>query len=230
MAREHTAEAKRRVERASYQSPRLEKPTYREEVEDDEPLLLSNGDVVQSIAFPSPSILGRPTHAKHVGLARSSRPAPMERIPGLASPRNALSRVPPAPGYLSRYASYVRLPSSHRRTHAPPFLAGFHRWTINNHRTWGWFSSQTASQALSQVRMHLLPGARFAPDAEIAQNRRKGAEIHAGVDAHSHPVPNTYQIAFITSRMLVVLGRPPGFCGGINGSSTAHSSSLISLG
>ena len=155
------------VERASYQSPRLEKPTYRAEAEDDEPLLLSSGAVLQSIAFPSRYILGRPMHAKHGGIARSSPPAPMERIPGLASPRNALSRVPPAPGYLSRDVSSARLLSSHRHTHAPPFLACFHRLTINNHCTWRGFPPQTPSQTLSQVRMHLFPGARFAPDAEI---------------------------------------------------------------
>src|SRR5258708_16241182 len=89
------------VERASYQSPRLEKPTYREEAEDDEPLLLSIGDVIQSIAFPSRYTLGRPMHAQYVGIARSSFPPPMDRIPGLARLRTYLSPVPTPPCLLS---------------------------------------------------------------------------------------------------------------------------------
>ena len=51
-----------------------------------------------------------------------------------------------------------------------------------------------------------------------------------GIARHWHPVLKTYMIPFITSRSSTWRLLPPRLAGGINGSISAHSSSVRSLG
>jgi hypothetical protein len=76
--------------------------------------------------------------------------------------------------------------------------------------------------------VHAFPRAVVAPRAEVAPDRREGAETHAARHAHSPPVRSRYKMALITSRMSVVRGCPPGLAGGMSGSRMAHSFSVKS--
>src|SRR5258707_7414794 len=68
-----------------------------------------------------------------------------------------------------------------------------------------------------------------APQVEIACTVLRGGRSF-GIARHWHPVLKTYMIPFITSRSSTWRLLPPRLAGGINGSTSAHSSSVRSLG
>src|SRR6185436_5041102 len=69
-----------------------------------------------------------------------------------------------------------------------------------------------------------------APQVEIVVHRAAGGGRSFGIARHWHPVLKTYMIPFITSRSSTWRLLPPRLAGGINGSISAHSSSVRSLG
>ncbi len=51
-----------------------------------------------------------------------------------------------------------------------------------------------------------------------------------GIMRQGQPLPSTYNMPFMTSRMLTVRGWPPRLAGGIKGASSSHWASVRSLG
>src|SRR5712672_3438169 len=69
----------------------------------------------------------------------------------------------------------------------------------------------------------------LAPQVEIVVTVLRGGRSF-GIARHWHPVLKIYIIPFITSRSSTWRLLPPRLAGGINGSTSAHSSSVRSLG